>query len=137
MDQGTRDVSGRRDSFGAAEDEEGSADSAHPAGAGLAELEERARNIRDNLGELVDELDHRRHRAMKPLVFAGAAILGLAVAGAAVGGGVALWRRRQPQRLSRSRQIAAAFRRMAEHPDRVAKPPPSYSVGKKVLGAAA
>jgi type VI protein secretion system component VasF len=61
----------------------------------LHRLEERAGEIRENLSEMVDELDHRRHRLTKSLVVGAVALIGLAL------GGVILWRRmrRHPSRM--------------------------------------
>jgi hypothetical protein len=74
---------------------EGAADSEDQA----ERLEEKVDAIRDNLGNLVGELDRRRHRAMKPLMI-GVAVMG----GLAIAGGIAylVWRRRRrPSRLNR------------------------------------
>ena len=89
-------------------------------------LEERAGEIRENLGELVDELDHRRHRATEPLVVGAVALVALSL------GGVILWRmtRRRPARME---ELARALRRIGEHPADVAQEP---SVGKKIAAAA-
>jgi len=62
-------------------------DQSPESAANPEELEARVDSIRDNLGELVAELDRRRHRAVKPLVIGAIAAVGLTV------GGVLLWRR--------------------------------------------
>jgi len=89
-------------------------------------LEERAGEIRENLSELVDELDHRRHRLTKPLVVGAVALVGLAL------GGVILWRRTH-RRPSRMKELARALRRIGKHPEDVAQEP---SAGKRIAAAA-
>jgi hypothetical protein len=89
-------------------------------------LEERAGEIRENLSELVDELDHRRHRLTKPLVVAVIALVGLSL------GGVILWRKTR-RRPSRMEELARALRRIAKPPEDVTHEP---SVGKKIAGVA-
>ena len=54
------------------------------------DLEQQVDAIRDELGDLVSELDRRRHRAAKPLMLGAAAV----VLGAAALAGVLKWRRR-------------------------------------------
>jgi len=93
---------------------------------GVNRLEERAGEIRENLSELVDELDHRRHRLTKPLVVGVIALVGLSLSG------VILWRRTR-RRPSRMEELARALRRIGKHPEDVAQEP---SVGKKIAGAA-
>ena len=93
---------------------------------GVNRLEERAGEIRENLSELVDELDHRRHRLTKPLVVAVIALVGLSL------GGVILWRRTR-RRPSRMEELARALRRIGKHPEDVTQEP---SVGKKIAAAA-
>jgi hypothetical protein len=89
-------------------------------------LEERAGEIRENLGELVDELDHRRQRWTKPLVVGAVALVALSL------GGVILWRmtRRRPSRME---ELARALRRIGKHSEDVAQEP---SVGKKIAASA-
>jgi hypothetical protein len=92
-------------------------------------LEERAQAIRGNLDVLVDEVERRGSRLVKPLVIGA----GAAAAAALVIGGVAVWRslRRPPP--SRLRGLGRALRRIAENPDRVAEQRPSLS--KRVIGS--
>jgi hypothetical protein len=97
--------------------------------------------IREDLGGLVTELDHRRHEALDvglqvrrhafPL-----AIGALALLGAAAGGFVwAAYRSRARRRLpARAARLGAAVKRMIDHPERQAPAPPS--IGLKVLAAA-
>ena len=93
-----------------------------------ATLEGEVEAIRDDLGDLVGELDRRRHRAVKPL-----AIGAIIVAGVCIGGYV-LWRalRARPTRAAR---VRTALERATAHPERVAESKPS--VPQKVLVAAA
>jgi hypothetical protein len=108
MDEGTRGVGGSPD-------------------GDVSRLEHRAEAIRENLGELVDELDHRRHRAVKPLLIAAAAVAGLGLAAVIVSR-----RRRRPP--SRAREVALAIQRLGQHPERVAQAKPL--VGKQIAAAA-
>jgi hypothetical protein len=98
--------------------------------------------VRENLGGLVSELDHRRHDALNvglqvrrhavPLAVAGLAVLGLAA------GGTALMIRRERARRSLSSRAASlgqAMKRIVDHPERQAPPPPT--IGSKVLAAVA
>jgi hypothetical protein len=55
----------------------------------VREVEQEVEAIRDELGDLVGELDRRRHRAAKPLMLGAAA----AAASAAALAGFLLWRR--------------------------------------------
>ena len=89
-------------------------------------LEDRAGEIRQNLGDLVDELDHRRHRLTKPLVIGAVALVALSL------GGVILWRRTR-RRPSRVEELERALRRIGKHPEDVAQEP---SVGKKIAASA-
>jgi hypothetical protein len=96
--------------------------------------------IRDNLGGLIGELDHRRHEALNlrlqlrrhalPVTIGALAILGLVATGIAVR--VARNRRRErlPARLRRLRHAVA---RMIDDPDHVAEGRPK--VGTKILTA--
>jgi hypothetical protein len=93
-------------------------------------LQDDIEKIRGKLGDMVSELDHRRHdlfdvrkqlsRHAIPLAVAGLALLGLGVGGVAF----AVHRRRQRQtfgaRLARLRQAVA---RMIDKPERVANTP--------------
>jgi hypothetical protein len=89
-------------------------------------LEDKVEAIRDDLGDLVGELDRRRHRAVKPLVVS-ASIVALGI------GGYVVWRltHSRPSRLSRA---ARALRRATDHPERVATQPPNGA--KKIIVAA-
>ena len=104
-------------------------------------LEREVAEIRGNLGDLVSELDHRRHEVFALrrqirrhplyLAIAGVAVLGL------VGAAVALAvdrRHRQRSALARMHRLRGAFGRMADHPERVARETPD--VARKVAGAA-
>jgi hypothetical protein len=100
----------------------------------LAEkLDRRLELIRGHLGDLVSELDRRRHRAGKPLVI-GVGVL--AVVSLASVGGVMLWRR-QHRRRRAVRQWIDALKRAVAHPDRVAPRKQEPSLPKKILAAAA
>lgn len=57
--------------------------------ADVSGLEQEVDAIRDELGELVGELDRRRHRATKPLLIGTAAVAAAAVAFT----GLVMWRR--------------------------------------------
>ena len=95
-------------------------------------LYERADDLRDYVGDLVDELEDRGHRAVRPLVIGAAA----ALVAAATAGGILLARRRHaPAATWRAREFGRALGRLARHPEYVATPPPS--VAKKILAAAA
>jgi hypothetical protein len=109
-------------------------------GARADELELEVEAIRGNLGELVSELDQRRHHLFDvrrqarqhPLVFA-LACLGL---GGLVFSTLALAvhaRRRRRSPLVRAVGFRRAMRRAAAHPDRVARDTPR--LGKKILAA--
>jgi hypothetical protein len=91
-------------------------------------LEATVEAARDDLGELVSELDRRRHRATKlvPIGAIAVAILGV--------GGYILWRvlRAKPSRLQR---LGEALERATTHPESVAKEQPNAA--KKILVAAA
>ena len=104
-------------------------------------LQHEIESVRENLGGLVSELDHRRHEAFDvglqlrqhavPLIIAGTALLGVTA------GGVTLAIRRSRARNSfpaRALRLGQAFKRMAEHPERQAAPPPN--LGLKILAAA-
>ena len=103
-------------------------------------LEHDVDRIRAHIGELIRELDHRRHDAFdlrfqlrhnaRRVVLIGAALLGM------VAGGIALAvARRRRRRSIRSRvvRLRTALRRIAAHPERVGEPQPK--VGRKVLAA--
>jgi len=91
-------------------------------------LEDRAQAIRGNLDVLVDEVERRGSRLLRPMVLGtGAAALLVLVVGGAV-----VWRgHRRRSRPSRLREVTRALRRMIEHPERVGEVQPSPS--KKLL----
>jgi hypothetical protein len=112
-------------------DESENKDAEQPAPDDKAKaLQEDIEQIRENLGGMVSELDHRRHdlfdvrkqlsRHAIPLAVTGLALLGMAVGGVAL----AVHRRRQREtfgaRLVRLRQAVA---RMIDKPERVARAP--------------
>jgi hypothetical protein len=97
--------------------------------------------LRDELGELVAELDRRRHAALDVkghLRRHGGEIVltGVALVGAAAGfAWLEVWRRRRRQRLgARVGRLQHAVSRMIDRPERVAAEP---TVTMKVLTAAA
>ena len=105
------------------------------------ELEVEIEEIRDNVVDLVSELDHRRRALLRipsrvrehglSLVLGGLALGGLAA------GGVLLARHRRRLRRSvplRVVRIGQALGRLVDHPERQSPPPPS--VGLKILAAA-
>jgi hypothetical protein len=105
------------------------------------ELQQEIAEIRDNIGGLVSELDHRRHdifdvgsqvrRHGLSLALGGLALVGLAA------GGVLLARRRVRARRSvpvRVARIGQALVRLVDHPER--QSPPPQSIGLKILAAA-
>jgi hypothetical protein len=98
-------------------------------------LEEQVDAIRGDLGELVSELERRRHRVGKPLVVAAAATVTLA----ALAAGALLLRKRRRQRRPRfrARSLAAALRRSLAHPERVAPKKEGRSIAMKVALSAA
>lgn len=84
MDEGTRGLA-------KAKGHAGHPDETNNPAPDARELEQQVDAIRDELGDLVGELDRRRHRAAKPMAVAG---LALAAAGLTVAG-VLVWRRRR------------------------------------------
>ncbi|MBC8134021.1 MAG: hypothetical protein H7X95_13640 [Deltaproteobacteria bacterium] len=104
------------------------------------QLEDEIEEIRDNLGGLVTELDHRRHRlnplnALEQYPWA-IAIGGVVLVGAAWGG-IALHNARERERSSwrgRSKQLQATLGRAVDRPDK--GPGAGPNVGMKVLTAA-
>jgi hypothetical protein len=90
----------------------------------VTELEQKADALREELGDLVGELDKRRHRAVKPAVVVAAALGFFCVAG------LVMWRvrRRQPTRIANLRK---ALQRAAEGDE-----PTKGAPGKRILGAA-
>jgi hypothetical protein len=105
-------------------------------------LGERAADARDRLDTLVSELDRRRHLVVRgrqiaanhPLPLAGAA---LALAGLVTGVTMLIIRQRRNQRRlsTRARRLGGALARMANHPEKVARPEPS--MGGKIMTAVA
>jgi len=103
-------------------------------------LEQEVDRIRGNIGELVRELNHRRHEAFDlklqlrrhtaRVVLAGVALIGLVVGGIAYA--AARVRRRRSIR-ARVNRLREALRRIGAHPERVAKETPSVS--HKLLAA--
>lgn len=97
--------------------------------------------LRDEIAELVDELDRRRREAFDlplqlrrhPAAAAAAAV----VAAIAVGGLVALGvrrRRRRASRLARAQEVRRALARLLREPERVGRPPAALE--KLALAAA-
>jgi hypothetical protein len=68
----------------------------------VSDLEQEVDAIRDDLGELVGELDRRRHRATKPVLIGTAAVAATALAFT----GLVMWRRHVA---SRTRHPALEF----------------------------
>ncbi len=96
-------------------------------------LEQEVREIRENVTEVIGELDRRRHevfdwriqlrRNAVPLALTTLGFL-VFVAGAA---GISAWRRRRRDRpLARAKRMRAALSRMVAHPELIAqrRPPP-------------
>ncbi len=105
------------------------------------ELQREIETIRDNIGGLVSEIDHRRHdlfdvgsqlrRHAMSLAIGGMALVGVTA------GGVLLARHRARVRQSlpaRSARVRDALVRLVNHPER--QSPPPQSVGLKILAAA-
>jgi hypothetical protein len=100
-------------------------------------LEEKADSIRRNVSELVGELDHRRHRAVRR--YLRPTLIGVAIAGVAALAAL-IWRsagRRSYETASTKKlaRVGLALRRAAAHPERVAADP-APSVGKRAATAA-
>lgn len=105
------------------------------------ELQHEIEEIRDNIGGLVSELDHRRHdfldvgsqvrRHGLSLALGGLAVVGLAAGGVLLARRRLRTRRRLPVRVAR---IGQALVRLVGHPER--QSPPPESVGLKILAAA-
>lgn len=114
-----------------------SAGNSHAAAAIEREIE----SIRDNLDDLMRELDHRRHQ-LNPFVAARKHPAVVAAAGlilvAATVGGVSLMRTRQRRFNSwaaRGRGLGTAVRRLLREPETAMAEPPGF--GKRVLAAGA
>jgi len=104
------------------------------------QLEEEIEALRGDLGELVSELDRRRHELLDVRLHLRRHPVAAGVAGASLalvlGGSVAAIlsaRERQRRPVARARRLGRAVSRMIDAPDRVARDP---SVGEKVLAAA-
>jgi hypothetical protein len=105
------------------------------------QLQHDIEDIRENIGGLVTELDHRRHDAFNVkrqirrhgpwLALGGLALVGLIAGGTLLARRRARARRRLPVRAAR---VAQALVRLVKDPERQAPPPPS--VGLKILAAA-
>jgi hypothetical protein len=95
------------------------------------ELELEAGEVRHKLGALVGELDKRRRRLARPVLIGGT------VAAVAVVATV-LWRRRRrpTPTAAHLRELGAALRRAAAHPEHIARPPQGTPMLRQ-LGAAA
>ena len=105
------------------------------------ELQREIETIRENIGGLVSEIDHRRHDLFNvgsklrkhgmSLAIGGVALISVAA------GGLLLARHRARVRQSlpaRAARIKAALVRVVDHPERQAPPP--QSIGLKILAAA-
>ena len=102
-------------------------------------LQREIESIRTGLDGMVGELDRRRHtlfdvrsqlrRHAVPLIAIGAALLGIAAGGIALG---VAHRRRRARLGPRLDRLHKALRRMVDQPGRVANSP---SVGRKIVGA--
>jgi hypothetical protein len=106
------------------------------------ELEREVEHIRNDMTDVVRELDRRRHDLFdwRLQLRENALALGVGVISVVcvMGGIIALtaWRARRRRRpLVRLRMYQEALGRMVAHPERVARPQPG--VGKKTLAAAA
>jgi hypothetical protein len=93
-------------------------------------LKHRTDVLREDLDEIVGELDRRRHRLTRQLQPVGLVAAGVVVAG---GLGLALWARHRRRVHPKLAPYAKAMRRLRAHPDRVAKESPS--VPNKVAAA--
>ncbi len=112
---------------------------AAPRGENVEALQREIESIRAGLGGMVDELDRRRHtlfdvrsqfrRHTVPLIAVGAALLGIAAGGIALG---VAHRRRRARFGPRLARVREALRRMFDQPGRVAN---TQSVGRKIVGA--
>lgn len=97
--------------------------------------------LRGEIGDLVDELDRRRHEALDvglqvrrhPAVAIGAVVAVGLVAGGLLALGVRA-RRRRTRPAQRARALGKALSRMSRHPEEFAREP---GIGERVLAAAA
>lgn len=104
------------------------------------QIENRIDGLRRELGDIVSELDRRRHEAFDLRLQAKRHPMALGIAGvtvaAAIGVGLALAvrRRRARQRpLERARRARLAFERLMDDPEHMAR---ESTVGEKILAAA-
>ncbi len=112
---------------------------AAPTNENVEALRREVESIRSGLDGMVGELDRRRHtlfdlrsqlrRHAVPLVVLGAALLGIAAWGIALG---VAHRRRRARLRPRLARFHEALRRMVDQPARVANTP---TVGRKIVGA--
>ena len=110
-----------------------------PTSENVEALQREIESIRTGLDGMVGELDRRRHtlfdlrsqlrRHAIPLVALGAALLGIAAGGIALG---VSHRRRRARLGPRLGRFQEALRRMVDQPGRVASSP---GVGRKIIGA--
>ena len=110
-----------------------------PTAENVEALQREIESIRTGLDGMVGELDRRRHalfdvrsqlrRHAVPLIALGAALLGIAAGGIALG---VAHRRRRARLGPRLARFHEALRRMTDQPGRVANSP---SVGRKIVGA--
>jgi hypothetical protein len=109
-----------------------------PAGQRADELELEVEALREDLGDLVGELGHRRHDALDlrrqvrrhPVFVTAVAVIGLGL----LGGGIALAVRRHRRRRSlagRAARLARALLGVAQHPERLGR----EAVGRKIAVA--
>jgi hypothetical protein len=106
------------------------------------ELEREVEGIRENITDIVGELDRRRHDLLdwRLQLRKHAAVLAAVTAGWVLALAIttafrASRHRRQNRPLAKARRLVAALSRLVAHPERVAQPLPG--IGRKVLGAAA
>jgi hypothetical protein len=105
------------------------------------ELEREVEDIREDMTDIVSELDRRGHEAFDwrmqlrkhaaPLIFTG---LGLLVVAAGKSAFSARRRRRNNRPLAKARRMREALARMIAHPELVAQPRPS--IANRALAAA-
>ena len=110
-----------------------------PTNENVEALQREIESIRSGLDGMVDELDRRRHalfdvrsqlrRHAVPVLVLGAALLGIAAGGIALG---VAYRRRRARLGPRLDRFHDALLRMVDQPGRVANSP---SVGRKIVGA--
>jgi hypothetical protein len=103
-------------------------------------LEGNVESLRSDLGDLIAELDRRRHEAFDVKAQLRKHPTALAVAGvaaAAIVGGIVAWtvhaRHEREKPLNKARRARRAVQRLMQDPEHMAREP---SVGEKVLAAA-